>query len=408
MVLVQKWPFLQFFFLGKIGKGKCLLRHSRTKKCLPRLKKKKFKKSKNCHFSKGVNPWFLDKNDLFGNFFFFQANQERKMCFAIFQNEKKPFWAIKTRSSKSQRIAISPKGLAHGFGTKMAIFLIFFFFSKQAMKMSFTIFQNEKKCLLQAIKTTRSKSGKIDIFQQGLTHGFGPKMAIFSTSFFLAIQARKMCFTIFQNEGTPFQASKTRSSKNPKNCHFSNGVNPWFCSKNIHFFNVFWRGKTGHENVFQDILARKNTFLGFTNKEIKTSKNCHFSKKVNPWFWSKNGHFFNFFFLGKIGQENMFYDILERKNAFLGYKNKTLKKSKNCYFSKGVNPLFLDKNGLFGNFFLLGKIGLENVFYYNLEPKNAFLRSKKKSSKSRKIAIFSKGLTHGFCPKMAIFPTSFF
>ena len=35
------------------------------------------------------------------------------------------------------------------------------------------------------------------------------------------------------------------------------------------------------------------------------------------------------FFLGNIGQENFFYDILERKNAFLGYKNKTFKKSKN-------------------------------------------------------------------------------
>ena len=174
------------------------------------------------------------------------------------------------------------------------------------------------------------------------------------------------------------------------------------------FFNFFWRCKTGHENVFQDILARKNTFLGFKNKDFKTSKNCHFSKGVNPWFWSKNGRFFNFFFLGKIGQENVFYDILERKNAFPGYKNKTLKKSKNCYFSKGVNPLFLDKNGFFGIFFLLGKIGLENVFYYNLEPKNAFLRSKKKSSKSRIIAIFPNGLTHGFCPKMAIFPSSFF
>ena len=28
-----------------------------------------------------------------------------------------------------------------------------------------------------------------------------------------------------------------------------------------------------------------------------------------------------FFFSGKIGQENVFYDILERQNAFLGYKN---------------------------------------------------------------------------------------
>ena len=35
------------------------------------------------------------------------------------------------------------------------------------------------------------------------------------------------------------------------------------------------------------------------------------------------------FFLGNLGQENVFYDILERKNAFLCYKNKELKKSEN-------------------------------------------------------------------------------
>ena len=33
---------------------------------------------------------------------------------------------------------------------------------------------------------------------------------------------------------------------------------------------------------------------------------------------------------------------------------------------------------------------------------------KKRSSKSRKIAIFPKELTHGFSPKLVIFPTSFF
>ena len=35
------------------------------------------------------------------------------------------------------------------------------------------------------------------------------------------------------------------------------------------------------------------------------------------------------FTLGNIVQENVFYDILEGKNAFLGYKNKKLKKLKN-------------------------------------------------------------------------------
>ena len=39
--------------------------------------------------------------------------------------------------------------------------------------------------------------------------------------------------------------------------------------------------------------------------------------------------FFQLFFLGNRGQENVFYDILELKTAFLGYKNKKLKKSKN-------------------------------------------------------------------------------
>ena len=60
---------------------------------------------------------------------------------------------------------------------------------------------------------------------------------------------------------------------------------------------------------------------------------------------------FQTFFFGIIGQENILYDILERKNAFLGYKRKKVKKSKNWHFSKGVNPRFLSKNGHFSNFF---------------------------------------------------------
>ena len=60
--------------------------------------------------------------------------------------------------------------------------------------------------------------------------------------------------------------------------------------------------------------------------------------------------FFQFFFLGIIGQENVIYDIPERKNAFQGYKNKKFKKSKNGHFSKGVNPWLVSKNGNFSNF----------------------------------------------------------
>ena len=106
------------------------------------------------------------------------------------------------------------------------------------------------------------------------------------------------------------------------------------------FYKLFFLANIEQENVFYDILEPKNAFLGYKNKKFKKSKNWHFSKGVNPWFLSKNGHFCNFFFVGNIGQENVFYDILERKNAFLGYKNKKFKKSKNWLFSKGVNPWF--------------------------------------------------------------------
>ena len=150
MVLVQKWPFSQLFSLmqyrpyRQYRPGKCLLRHSKTKKT--------------------------------------------------------PLQATKTRSSKSRKIDIFPKGLTHDFGPKMAIFTSFFFYAIQSRKIYSMIFQNEKTPF-QAIKTRRSKSRKIEIFPKGLTHGFGPKMAIFPTFFFnaiqaiQAIQARKMSFT---------------------------------------------------------------------------------------------------------------------------------------------------------------------------------------------------------------------
>ena len=90
------------------------------------------------------------------------------------------------------------------------------------------------------------------------------------------------------------------------------------------FFQSFFLGNIGQENIFYDILKRKNAFLGYENKKFRKSKYWHFSKGVNPWFWSKNGHFSNSFFLGNIGQEHVFYDILEQKNVFLGFKNKKL------------------------------------------------------------------------------------
>ena len=79
------------------------------------------------------------------------------------------------------------------------------------------------------------------------------------------------------------------------------------------------------------IFWKKNAFLGYKNKKLKNSKNWRFTKGVNPWFWSKKWPFLQHSFLGNIGQKNVFYDILQQKTAFLGYKNKKFK----TYFQRG-------------------------------------------------------------------------
>ena len=123
--------------------------------------------------------------------------------------------------------------------------------------------------------------------------------------------------------------------------------------QNLPFFHLFFLGNIGKEIVFYDILERKNAFLGNNKKKDKKSINWHFCKGVNSWFCSNFGHFSIVFLLGNIGQENVLYDIVERESAFLGNKNKKFKKSKNWHFSNGVNPRFCSKIGHFSIFFFM-------------------------------------------------------
>ena len=125
---------------------------------------------------------------------------------------------------------------------------------------------------------------------------------------------------------------------------------PWFWSKKWTFFQLFYLDNIDKKNVFYDIVEPRNAFLGLKNKKFKKSKNWHFSMEwsmelVQKW------PFFQLFFLGNLGPKNVFYDNLERKNAFLGQKNKKFKKFKKWHFSKGVNPWLWSKNGHLSNFF---------------------------------------------------------
>ena len=70
MVLVQKWPFYQLFFLGNIDRENVFYDILERTKRLSRLKKQEVQKVEKLNFSKGVNAWLWCKNGHFTNFFF--------------------------------------------------------------------------------------------------------------------------------------------------------------------------------------------------------------------------------------------------------------------------------------------------------------------------------------------------
>ena len=95
-------------------------------------------------------------------------------------------------------------------------------------------------------------------------------------------------------------------------------------------------------------VERKNVFLGYKIEKFQKWKNWDFCKGVSMVFHGfgpKLAIFSSFY----LGEENVFYNILERKIAFVGYKNERFKKSKKWYFLRGVSPWFWSKIGHFSN-----------------------------------------------------------
>ena len=152
--------------------------------------------------------------------------------------------------------------------------------------------------------------------------------------------------------------------------------------------------------MFQNV---KTSFQAIKTRSLRSGKIAIFPKGLVYGFG-----FSIFFFKGNIGQENVFCDILERENAFSGYKNKKFKKWKNCHFSKGLSPWFWSKVDHFSIFFLKVIQARKMCFTIFQNVKTPFQAIKTRSSKSPNIAIFPKGLVHSFGQKLAIFPSFFF
>ena len=80
--------------------------------------------------------------------------------------------------------------------------------------------------------------------------------------------------------------------------------------------------------MFDDILKRENATLDNKNNKLIKPKIGIFPKRLVHTFGQKLT-LFHIFISAKKWRKNVFDDILERKNTFLGYKNKKFKRSNN-------------------------------------------------------------------------------
>ena len=90
---------------------------------------------------------------------------------------------------------------------------------------------------------------------------------------------------------------------------------------------IFWT------NYAFYVLGRIECFLNQKNEVLKIPKYRDFLKGLVHGFCQKID-FFKRYFLGKLSQKSLLFDVLGRKEYFLHQKSEVLKKSKKSNFSK--------------------------------------------------------------------------
>ena len=127
---------------------------------------------------------------------------------------------MKTRSWKSKKIKIFPRGLVLDFGPKLTIFSSFFKGQyrpgKCVLRYSTTIFY--------AIKTKSSKSWKIEVFPKSLGHNLFLKNVNFSTFWSSCFYGLERCFFVLEYHKTHFPCLHCLK-KDRKMANF--GPKPW-------------------------------------------------------------------------------------------------------------------------------------------------------------------------------------
>ena len=136
----------------------------------------------------------------------------------------------------------------------------------------YDILERKNTFNFQAINRRSSKRRRIDNFPRGLVHGFGPKLAIFSPHCCRQYRPRKCVLSYSRTKKHLSRIKNQEVPKVEKLTMFQSGQSTVLV-QNWPFLHLIVVGNIGQENVFYDILERENTFLRYKNKKFKKSRN---------------------------------------------------------------------------------------------------------------------------------------
>ena len=164
--------------------------------------------------------------------------------------------------------------------------------------------------------------------------------------------------------------------KKSQNWHFSQRGQSMVLAKIIKILYFFFLGKIRPKKVFGNVLDRKLAFLDYKNMDFKKVAKLAIFQRGQPMVSTKIMKFLYLFFLGKIRQKKVFGNVLDRKLAFLDYTNMDLKKVAKLAFLQRGQPMVLAKIMKFLYVFFLGNTRQKKVFANVQDRKLAFLHYK--------------------------------
>ena len=105
--------------------------------------------------------------------------------------------------------------------------------------------------------------------------------------------------------------------------NFCEGVCSLFLEKNLDFSIFCFNAKWINKKCFRDVVERKDAFLGYKNFDLKKAQNLHFSKRVHGF--CQKIKMFSSFVLLQNESKKVFGKLLEREEAFFDHEKHRFK-----------------------------------------------------------------------------------